>query len=108
MKQETQYLTVNGSRLEVAWHGAAPEDAPTLVFLHEGLGCVRLWRDFPQELAQATGCGALVYSRLGYGGSDSCALPRPVGYMHNEGLEVLPELLRVAEIQQYILIGQHL
>ena len=105
MKTQTQHLTINGHHLEVVWHGAAPEDAPTLVFLHEGLGCAVLWRDFPAKLADATGCGALVYSRLGYGNSDSCDLPRPVSYMHDEGLEVLPELLRVAGIQECILIG---
>lgn len=99
------YLTVGGKRVEIAWHGAPPEEAPTLVFLHEGLGCVRLWRDFPAELAAATGCGALVYSRLGYGGSDPCELPRPLTYMHDEALIVLPELLEVAGIRECILIG---
>ncbi len=99
------YLTVGGKRLEVAWHGPAPDEAPTLIFLHEGLGCVAMWRDFPQELAAATGCRALVYSRLGYGRSDPCPLPRSVSYMHDEGLEVLPELLTVAGIREYILIG---
>lgn len=105
MKKQTQHLTVNGTRLEVVWHGAPPEDAPTLVFLHEGLGCAVLWRDVPAKLAEATGCGALVYSRLGYGASDSCTLPRPISYMHDEALEVLPELLRVAGIRECILIG---
>jgi pimeloyl-ACP methyl ester carboxylesterase len=75
------------------------------VFLHEGLGCVALWRDFPARLAEATGLPALVYSRFGYGGSDGCALPRPVRYMHDEGLEVLPALLRAAGIDRHILVG---
>lgn len=101
----SEYLTVAGKRLEVAWHGPTPGEAPTLVFLHEGLGCVAMWRDFPAELAAATGCGALVYSRLGYGRSDPCSLPRPVRYMHDEGLHVLPELLDVAGIRECILIG---
>jgi len=102
---DNEYLTVAGKRLEVAWHGPPPGEAPTLVFLHEGLGCVAMWRDFPAELAAATGCGALVYSRLGYGCSDPCSLPRPVRYMHDEGLRVLPELLDVAGIRECILIG---
>ena len=48
--------------------GRDPDDAPTLVLLHEGLGCVALWRDFPEALAAATGCGVFAYSRFGYGG----------------------------------------
>ena len=64
-----------------------------------------MWRDFPTKLAAATGCGALVYSRLGYGHSDPCPLPRSVRFMHDEGLQVLPELLKVAGIRECILIG---
>ena len=105
MQTGTEFLTVNGKQLEVAWHGPSPEDAPTLVFLHEGLGCVTMWRDFPAKLADATGCGALIYSRLGYGRSDPCQLPRPVRFMHDEGLDVLPQLLVVAGIRECILIG---
>jgi pimeloyl-ACP methyl ester carboxylesterase len=101
----TQYLQINGHRLETAWHGPGPEQAPTLVFLHEGLGCVALWRDFPARLAAATGCGALVYSRLGYGKSDPCELPRPIRFMHTEGLDVLPRVLATAGIKECILIG---
>jgi pimeloyl-ACP methyl ester carboxylesterase len=98
-------LVVNGKRLEVTWHGPGPEDAPTLVFLHEGLGCVAMWRDFPATLAAATGCGALVYSRLGYGRSDACVLPRSVRFMHDEGLHVLPALLDLVGIRECVLIG---
>jgi pimeloyl-ACP methyl ester carboxylesterase len=82
-----------------------PDTAPTLIFLHEGLGCVEMWRDFPEKLSLATGCGALVYSRLGYGKSDPCKLPLPLTFMHDEGLEVLPELIRKAGIREYILVG---
>ena len=101
----TDYLDVDGRRLEVAWHGPGPSEAPTLVFLHEGLGCVALWRDFPARLAAATGCGAFVYSRLGYGRSDPCELPRPIRFMHTEGLGVLPRVLAAAGIKECILIG---
>ena len=80
----TDYLFVDRRKLEIAWHGPGPDKAPTLVFLHEGLGCVALWRDFPEKLAAATGCGAFVYSRLGYGKSDPCGLPRPIRFMHTE------------------------
>jgi pimeloyl-ACP methyl ester carboxylesterase len=64
-----------------------------------------MWHDFPEKLSLATGCGALVYSRLGYGKSDPCKLPVPLTFMHYEGLEVLPELIKKAVIRQYILVG---
>lgn len=101
----TKYITVGTDRLEIAWHGPGPDEAPTLVFLHEGLGCVALWRDFPAKLAAATGCGAFVYSRLGYGKSDPCKLPRPIRFMHTEGLEVLPRVLAAIGIKECILVG---
>ncbi len=99
------YIAVGGHRLETNWYGPLPGDAPTLVFLHHGLGCAAMWRDFPGKLAAAVDCGALVYSRLGYGRSDPCSLPRSVRFMHEEGLQVLPELLDAAGIRQCILIG---
>lgn len=105
MGREIEYIQVGGRRLEIARHGPSPAEAPTLVFLHHGLGCVGTWRDFPAKLAAATGCGALVYSRLGYGRSDACALPRAVGFMHDEGLEVLPELLDVTGVRECVLVG---
>ena len=98
-------IEVGGNRLEVRWHGPRPAEALTLVFLHEGLGCADTWRDFPFELASATGCGALVFSRLGYGRSDACELPRPLRFMHHEGLGVLPELLEQAGVEDCILVG---
>jgi pimeloyl-ACP methyl ester carboxylesterase len=104
-EESIDYIKIEGKRLEIARHGPPPEAAPTLVFLHEGLGCVALWRDFPFELAEATGCGALVYSRLGYGRSDPSSLPLSLRYMHREGLRVLPELIKAAGIRQCILIG---
>lgn len=98
-------LTADGKRLEAVWIGPPPEAAPTLVLLHEGLGCVAMWKDFPQKLAAASGCGALVYSRAGYGLSDPVALPRPLSYMHHEALTVLPEVLDAAGIERAILVG---
>src|SRR5262249_10587796 len=79
--------------------------APTLVFLHEGLGCVALWRDFPARVAETAGCGALVYSRAGYGQSDPIALPRPLRYMHDEALITLPQVLDALDVRQAILVG---
>jgi pimeloyl-ACP methyl ester carboxylesterase len=98
-------LTVSGHNIEAAWHGPAPQVAPTLVLLHEGLGCVAMWRDFPEKLAQRTGLGVLTYSRLGYGKSDPVPLPRPLTYMHDEALQVLPAILDQAKIESAILIG---
>jgi len=99
------FLRVDGARLEYSWIGPAADVAPTLVLLHEGLGCVALWKEFPLELARATGCGVLTYSRAGYGASDPVALPREVDYMHAEGLTVLPQLLDLAGVEQAILVG---
>ena len=99
------HLVVGGHRLEAAWHGPPPGAAPTLVFLHEGLGSVSAWRDFPARVAAATGMGALVYSRLGYGGSDPVTLPRPLSYMHDEALTVLPEVLDGAGVEECVLFG---
>ena len=79
--------------------------APTLVFLHEGLGSVALWKDFPARVAAATGCPALVYSRAGYGRSSPAALPRAPDYMHVEALTVLPALLDRLGIAAAILVG---
>jgi pimeloyl-ACP methyl ester carboxylesterase len=98
-------ITVNGKHIEAAWHGAPPDRAPTLVLLHEGLGSVSMWRDFPATLAQRTGYGVLVYSRFGYGTSDRVKLPRPLSYMHDEALDVLPQVLDKASIKKTILIG---
>jgi pimeloyl-ACP methyl ester carboxylesterase len=75
------------------------------VFLHEGLGSVSTWRDFPARVAAATGCGALVYSRAGYGNSDPAELPRPVSFMHTEALVTLPEVLDSAGVRDAILFG---
>jgi pimeloyl-ACP methyl ester carboxylesterase len=98
------HLNIGGKQLEYVWHGLGPAEAPTLVFLHEGLGCVAMWRDFPERLAEQTGCGALVYSRTGYGNSDPCELPRPVRFMHDEAL-ALPQVLEAFQIREAILVG---
>jgi pimeloyl-ACP methyl ester carboxylesterase len=97
-------LLAGGHRLEYAWHGPPPAEAPTLVLLHEGLGCVSTWRDFPARLAEATGCGALVYSRAGYGASDPVPLPRPLRFMHDEAA-VLTEVLDAASVSEALLVG---
>jgi pimeloyl-ACP methyl ester carboxylesterase len=98
-------ILLDGKHLETAWWGPAPDAAPTLVLLHEGLGCVTLWRDFPERLAAATGCGVFAYSRLGYGRSDPVPLPRPLSYMHDEAFFSLGRVLDAAAIRRCILVG---
>ena len=87
------FLDIAGQRLEYRMIGPRPDAAPTLVLLHEGLGCVGMWGDFPDKLAAATGAGVFVYSRAGYGKSSPVTLPRPLSYMHDEAREKLPRLL---------------
>jgi pimeloyl-ACP methyl ester carboxylesterase len=98
-------IVVDGRRIETAWHGPRPEHAPTLVLLHEGLGCVAMWREFPERLAERTGYGVLVYSRPGYGQSDPVPLPRPLSYMHDEAFDVLPQMLDQAGVRKTVLVG---
>jgi len=104
MSKSTDHITVGGVKLEIKRYQGG-DNRPTLIFLHEGLGCVHMWRDFPEKLSRMTGCPALVYSRQGYGRSDPCPLPRLLRYMHDEALDVLPELLTAAGVEDYILIG---
>jgi pimeloyl-ACP methyl ester carboxylesterase len=102
---DPSFVNVLGGRLEIQTIGDASVGAPTLVFLHEGLGSVSMWRDFPHKAAQATGCPALVYSRLGYGRSDVLRAARPVRYMHDEALETLPRVLDELGIREPVLVG---
>lgn len=82
--------------IEYQWVGDAAPEAPLIVFLHEGLGSVSMWRDFPQRLCEAAGCRGLVYSRPGYGRSTPRAADEVWNpdFMHRQALEVLPALLR--------------
>ncbi|MFK7881627.1 alpha/beta fold hydrolase [Roseobacter sp.] len=98
-------VEADGVLLECATFGPPPGDAPTLVLLHEGLGCIALWRSFPDALVEKTGCGVFVYSRAGYGQSDPALLPRPLDYMTREAIEELPKVLNAAAIGRCILVG---
>ena len=104
--QHTQrsFVEVSGHRLEVE-RIAGDTTRPTLVFLHEGLGSVSMWREFPAWAAAATDCPAVVYSRYGYGQSDPLDSPFAVDYMHREALETLPELLARFGIERPLLVG---
>jgi pimeloyl-ACP methyl ester carboxylesterase len=97
-------ICVDGHNLE--WRRVDGDPAsPPLVFLHEGLGSARLWRDFPDRLAAATGRSAYVYSRYGYGDSDVLSEPRRPDYMHHEALVVLPALLANLDVSRPVLVG---
>jgi pimeloyl-ACP methyl ester carboxylesterase len=98
-------IVLDGRRLEAASWGPDAADRPTLLLLHEGLGCVALWRDVPERLAAETGCRVLAYSRFGYGQSDPVTLPRPMRYMHDEALKILPRVLDEAKVARAIMVG---
>jgi pimeloyl-ACP methyl ester carboxylesterase len=108
--QNTRTITknyhVDGHSLETAKIEARQSSLPTIVMLHEGLGSVSHWRDFPSRLSDETGASVLAYSRYGHGASDALLEPRSVSYMHHEAQVVLPELLRQAGIERPVLLGQ--
>jgi len=95
----------DGNCLEAAAFGPAPDAAPTIVLLHEGLGCIALWRDFPERLANATGFGVLAFSRAGYGQSNPIPLPRPLDYMTREARDALPIVLDAIGFRRGVLVG---
>ena len=118
-RTETLNLPIEGHCLEVRRIHADSPHGPTLVFLHEGLGSVSLWRDWPDQLCAVLGCEGLVYSRRGYGQSEAIADVRGPArtvagrregrllpdYMHHEALQVLPALLRTLHIERPVLLG---
>ena len=98
-------IRVGERTLEAAWHGPRPNEAPTIVLLHEGLGSVSAWRDWPAELVKQSGFGVLAYSRFGYGESSPATMPRPVSYMHEEAADVLPVVIAQPKLEKFILVG---
>src|SRR5204863_966263 len=99
------HIAFGDASLEYRMLGPRPDAAPTIVMLHEGLGSVSTWGEFPQKLAEKTGAGVFVYSRAGYGKSSTITLPRPVDYMQREAAEVLPKLLDAIGFRRGILLG---
>ena len=99
------FASAAGHSLAYEWVGE-PRGDTVLVFLHEGLGSIRQWRDFPARVAAATGCRALVYDRYGYGQSDVLReAKRDVHFMHEEALGALPALLENLRVENPILVG---
>ncbi len=98
-------IEVDGVVLEYRLLPARRSGMPTLVLVHEGLGSVAMWRDFPDAVALATGCGTLVWSRQGYGWSSPLSAPRTESYLHDEALQRLPRLLAALDIRRPLLVG---
>ncbi|SEO44060.1 Pimeloyl-ACP methyl ester carboxylesterase [Flavobacterium sp. CF108] len=97
-------IDINGSNLYVEFHNNF-ENRPVIVFLHDSLGCVELWRDFPKQLAEISKCNVLIYDRLGYGKSDSMnTYIRPVNYLELEA-DILNDLLETLKIENAVLFG---
>jgi len=105
LTQQHGEVVVDGKRLETLSITPQKANGPTIVMLHEGLGSIALWKDFPRKLAARTGCPVLVYSRYGHGRSDKLMERRPVEFMHHEGEVVLPELLDKLGLARPILLG---
>ena len=99
------FIDIRNRRLEYERIEVAAAGRPPLVFLHEGLGSLAMWRDFPRRVAHAAGCNAVVYSRYGYGNSEPLHELRDVRYMHDEALTALPELLDRLGLERPILVG---
>lgn len=109
--EKRQDVVIDGKRLETLRiepkrkFSSHTSQRPVIVMLHEGLGSIALWKQFPHRLAARTGCEVLVYSRYGHGWSDRLAEKRPVKFMHHEGEVVLPELLNALAIERPVLLG---
>ena len=101
----TRFIEVHGHRLEYVDIAATRARRPPLLFLHEGLGSVALWRDFPAHVADATGCRVVVYSRPGFGRSSPRRAPYTPRFMHEEALEILPALRGELTLEWPVLVG---
>lgn len=101
---QNNLIDVKGQKIYAEYHNSI-ENKPTIVFLHDSLGCTQLWRDFPGKLAEAIHCNLLVYDRLGYGKSDSMIThERQTNYMELEA-DLLNDLLVQLNINDVILFG---
>jgi len=99
------FLDIGDQHLEYRMLGPRSDQAPTIVIVHGGLGCVGRWGDFPDRLQRATGCGVFLYSRAGHGRSSPVELPRPLSFMQDEAREELPKLLDAIGFQRGLLLG---
>ncbi|WP_414656857.1 alpha/beta fold hydrolase [Deinococcus sp. VB343] len=101
-----EVLDLQGRRIAVRhWRHAASTGRAPLVFLHDSLGCIATWRDFPQKLAERSGRDALIYERLGHGGSGPFDRPRARDYLLHEARDVLPAVLTACGVERAVLFG---
>jgi len=109
LQQKDFFVKAAGHRLRLRklsrTEGDSQDGRPTLVFLHEGLGSIEMWHDFPAILAETTACDCLIYDRWGHGRSDALDVQRTLRYVHHEALDSLPEVLNHSNVDDAILIG---
>ncbi len=104
-------VRILGKWIEYSWIGekgiphSNHHNAPVIVFLHEGLGCVAMWKKFPLLLVNSLNCHGLLYSRHGYGKSEALRSPKSTSYLYQEAIEVLPEILGHFDIHTPVLVG---
>ena len=104
MHREDGVLDIDGLSVEYRKFSGSKTD-PTIVLLHEGLGSISAWKDFPELLCDATGMSVFLYSRVGYGNSSPIELPRSIDFHSDEAVRGLPKVLAAAQIERCILIG---
>ena len=102
---EIFFVRAAGHRLRGLRLGRWTGTTPVLVLLHEGLGSIPQWRDFPEALCRRCGLPGLVYERYGHGGSDPIHGPRPPDFLEREALEALPDVLAACGIERPVLVG---
>jgi len=98
-------LQIDGLSIEYRWWKRDDQGAPPIVLLHEGLGSIAMWRDFPDALAAATGRSVFAYSRVGHGASDAPPTPHTIDFMHDEARDSLPRILDHVHIDRAVLLG---
>lgn len=105
----SDYIEIAGKRLyyEIHFPELLKDGIPLIIFLHEGLGSIRQWKDFPESIGKKLKCPVLVYDRYGYGRSEALAEPRNSNYLNNEAFIFLPELLNKLQIKQKLFLVGH-
>ena len=98
-------INIGGMVLEYRFFGPPPAHSPTIVMLHEGLGSIKTWGDFPRRLSERTGAGIFVYSRAGYGASPPFGRSLPIDYIKRHALDVLPKILEAIGFRRGMLLG---
>lgn len=109
VQREDRDVTAAGTRLAVrSYHPAEARDAvprTTLVFLHEGLGCIEMWKGFPSQIVAEIGVPGLAYDRRGHGRSEGLRRPRGADYLHRLAFEELPAVLDACSVATPVLVG---